>query len=99
LLLGARTALAATLLQLPIGLWVLLGLPPSAQNRLLGGELLDTALFSAAIFAMVLLVMQLLAAALGDSRRRTAIASAALLFVVLLLMSGVLHQVRATALR
>jgi hypothetical protein len=92
--LGARVALAATLLQLPIGLWVLLGLPPSAQARVLGDELLTTVLFSAAIFSTVLFVMQLLAAALGDTRRRTAFLCGVLLLIVLLLMSSVLHRVR-----
>jgi hypothetical protein len=91
---AARVALAATVVQLPVGLWLLLVSPAGAQSRLLGGEALGTALFVGAILAAVLVLQQLLAAALGDDSRRTAVKSALLLLVVLLLMSGVLHRTR-----
>ena len=91
---AARVALAATVVQLPVGLWLLLVSPAGAQSQLLGGEALGTALFVGAILAAVLLLQQLLTAALGDGSRRTAVKSAVLLLVVLLLMSGVLHRTR-----
>jgi hypothetical protein len=92
--LAARAALAATVVQLPVGLWLLLVSPAGAQSQLLGGEASGTALFVGAILAAVLLLQRLLTAALGDDSRRTAVKSAVLLLVILLLMSGVLHRTR-----
>jgi hypothetical protein len=95
---AARTALVATVLQLPTGVWVLLALPASAQSQLLGGEMTSTVLLVAAILCTVLLLQQLAAAAFGDSSTATVRKTALLLFVVLLLMSAVLHRARAKAL-
>jgi hypothetical protein len=91
---AARVALLATVLQLPTGLWLLVASPARAQSQLLGGEISTTVIFSVAIFAMVLLLQSLAAAALGDIARSTAIKAAALLLTVLLLMSYVLHRTR-----
>ncbi len=91
---AARVALGATVVQTPVGLWLLLVSPAGAQSQLLGGEALGTGLFVGAILAAVLLLQQLLTAALGDESRGTAVKSAVLLLVVLLLMSGVLHRTR-----
>lgn len=96
---GARIGLAATVLQLPVGLCVLLASPATVQTQLVGGEPKGTLLFGGAIVAVVLLLQQLLSASFGDTRRRTALVSAILFFVVLLLMSGVLHRVRASTAR
>jgi hypothetical protein len=91
---AARVALAATVVQLPVGLWLLLVSPSGTQSQLLGGDALGTALFVGAILAAVVLLQQLLTAALGDDSRKTAVKSALLLLVVLLLMSGALHRTR-----
>jgi hypothetical protein len=91
---AARVALAVTVLQLPVGVWLLLVSPAGAQSRLLGGEMASTVLFGTAIFFMVLLLQQLAAAAFADNSRSTAIKAAILLVAVLLLMSGVLHRTR-----
>jgi hypothetical protein len=56
-----------------------------------------TVLFATAIFAMVLLLQNLAAAALGDGSRSTATKTAAFLLAVLLLMSYVLHRTRDNA--
>lgn len=93
---GARTALAATVLQLPIGLWLLLRSPAAVQSQLLGADTKSTLLFVVAILAAVLFLKHLAAAALADTRRQTAIQCAALLLLVLLLMSAILHGIRMT---
>jgi hypothetical protein len=91
---GARVALAATILQLPVGLWVTLQIAPTAQHRLLGEDLAGTGLFLAAISVTFWLLHQLAAMALGDvseqAGRRVAIAICA----VVLLMSAVLQRVQ-----
>ncbi|MEX2141639.1 MAG: hypothetical protein WD894_20405 [Pirellulales bacterium] len=91
---AARVALTASVLQLPVGVWLLLVSPAGARSQLLGGDMASTVLFGTAIICMVLLLQHLLAAALGDDSRPTAVKSAALLLAVLLLMSGVLHRTR-----
>jgi hypothetical protein len=91
-LLGSRVALAATVLQLPTGLWLLFASPSSTQTSVSGGDFLGTAVFAAALMATVFLLQQLLTAALGDTRRKTAFTCAAALFVVLVLMGAVLHR-------
>ena len=92
-LFGARVALVATLLQLPAGIWVLVAMPENGRTQLLGGDVLGSVLFGAAIFATVLLLGQLGAAALGDASRARTAKCAALSLLVVLLMSGVLHHV------
>ena len=92
---AARIALFATALQMPIGLWLLLESPTSAQSQLLGGDAISTVLFSTAILSMVLLLQQLAAVSFGDNSKTTILRSALLLLLVLLLMSGVLHRTRA----
>jgi hypothetical protein len=94
---AARVALAATVLQLPTGLWLLLQLPSTAQTRILGGEALGTALFVAAIAAAVLLLQQLAAASLGGVGRAIALRIVVLMLAVLILMSSVLHRTRSRA--
>jgi hypothetical protein len=91
---AARAALAATMLQLPAGVWLLFSSPAGVQSQLLGGDAAGTALFGVAVFCIVLLLQQLLTAALGDDSRRTAVKCAVLLLMVLLLMSAVLHWTR-----
>jgi hypothetical protein len=83
---GARLALAATLVQFPVGLWVALAMPETTQSTLLGGDWFATGLFLAALVLAVHLVYVLVAIALGDDERRKVRRSAAVLVVVMLLM-------------
>lgn len=88
---GARLALVATLLQLPVGLWVMGELP--SYELLLGGDWFGTALFVISI-AGVLRLMHLLASlALGDHEPRQIFESLAILTTVVTLMTGVLYRV------
>jgi hypothetical protein len=91
---AACIALFATILQLPVGMWLLFVSPTSAQSQLLGGDATSTVLFVTAILSMVLLMQHLAAVALGDTSKSATLKSALFLLIVLLLMSGVLHRAR-----
>ena len=64
-LVGARVALAATALQLPTGLWLLLVTPPQSQSKLVGGDGLTTGLFVASLIGTFYLLQNLATLALG----------------------------------
>lgn len=87
---GARTALAATLLQLPVGMWLLLSSPAGEQSRLMGGDLLATCLFLAAMVTVLLLLHQLAAVAMGGAAPRSIPTAGLLLILTVLLMSAAL---------
>jgi hypothetical protein len=84
--LGAWLALAATLVQFPVGLWVVLEMPEAMRMPLLGGDWLAFGLFMAALVLVVHLLYVLLAIALGDDGSRQIRRSVAVLLVVMLLM-------------
>jgi hypothetical protein len=88
---GSRIALVATLLQLPIGLWVLLELSPSAQARVMGGSTAATMLFVASLAAVLGLLHQLASSSVREAPGRAALVSAALMLAVVILMSGTLR--------
>ena len=92
---GARIALVATLVQIPIGLWVLLALPEN--DALLGGDAITTGLLAAGIAVALGLLHNLAAAAIGETNRATVWRCAALLLTVMLLMSAANHRVRPQA--
>ena len=94
---GGRLALVPTLLQLLAGTFVLLTLPASLQDRLLGQDLPATILFAASLVAALALMHRLAAVAMGDVQRREIIGSIVLLVAVVLLMVGTLHRARKPA--
>ena len=91
---GARIALVPTLLQLPIGVWVFLELPPAASDALLGGELLASGLIVASLLSALGLIHHLAAVAMGDTTREAVHRALILMVLVVLLMTGVLRQGR-----
>ncbi len=91
---GARLALVSTLLQIPVGLWLLVELSPFAMNALLGHDLLTTSLFVVSI-VLALLLMHLLAnVALGTVTRKALLWSVGVLLLVVLLMTATLHYMQ-----
>ena len=68
---SAWLSLAATSLQLPVGLWLLSVTGDETRERLLGGSLLATGAMALALVATVGLLNQLLALALGEAERRS----------------------------
>jgi hypothetical protein len=85
---GALLALAAGLMQLPVGFWVTMSLPESARAPLLGGDALATILFVLGLLAALALVHHLAALALGDLRGTSVRRAVALLCALVVLMVG-----------
>lgn len=83
---GAWLALVPTLLQLPVGLWVLLQLPLAERDSLLGSDLYATGLFALAMLAALRLMHQLAAVALGDTERKQIVGSLSTMVLVVVLM-------------
>jgi hypothetical protein len=84
---GAWLALAATLIQFPVGVWVTLQMPAAARRPMLGDDWQATGLFLAALLISVLLLHQLWSIAIGESgASRVAHALAAVSLLVLLMV-------------
>lgn len=84
---AARTALVATLLQIPVGWWLLTLLSESQQTLVLGGNTVLTLIFIVAVFSVVGLIYHLAAVAFGDVSQSTRLQSFGLLLLVIWLMS------------
>lgn len=63
---AACLALAASALQIPVGLWMLVALPARSQTALLGGNLVASLSFLAALLLTYFLLQKLLTVALGS---------------------------------
>src|SRR5690606_30148784 len=63
---GARGAVGATLLQLPVGVWGLVPCPRPMQNELLGNSMLGLALFGMAMLTALWLTRELVSISMGE---------------------------------
>ncbi len=95
---SARLSLIATVLQLPVGCWVLIAAHPLMQEAMLGENGLTTGLFVASIIASLGLMHHLAVASLGDVSRRAVVRTAGIMALVVLLMVATLHRARQPAL-
>jgi hypothetical protein len=84
---GARLALVATLLQLPVGIWIVLEMGPAAQRQLMGGSLVATGLFGLSLLGALALIHYLSAVAFGKFRRDVAVRTISLMILIVLLMT------------
>ena len=91
---GAGIAFAASVVQLAVGIWVLLELPTSARNALLGDDWLGTVLFFLSIVATLGMLRVLGGVAGGDTSQAAVTQSIVLLIVVVVLMTGSLTRSR-----
>lgn len=89
---GAWAALIATLLQIPVGLWVLLQVPATWRDQLLGGEWWQTSLFVASMAAGLATLHALAAVAFGEVQRKQIRTAALLLLLTVLLMAAAVSQ-------
>jgi len=96
---GAWIALAASLAQLAVGLWVLVEMPIVTRNLLLGSNWLATGLFFVSIVATFALLHLLASVALGDTSDAAIRRSTLMMLVIILLMVGVLVRVRRLEVR
>jgi hypothetical protein len=88
---GAGWTFAASLAQLPVGLWVLFALPTRMQNSLMGNDTVATIFFLASLLAAFWLLRELAGIVLGDTDRKSLIRAMVALIVVVLLMTA-MHQ-------
>jgi len=95
----ARIALGATVAQLPVGVWVLLSMPPLMQQQLMGQDLLATILFGTSLIAALGLMHHLALISLRDTSRGAVARTAALMLLTVFIMASVLHRARNEALR
>jgi hypothetical protein len=91
---GSRWALVSSLLQLPVGLWLLMSLRPDAQSQLLGESTIGVLLFVASLLAALWLLNDLSQLALGEFSRRLAIRSMIAMLVTIILMTLMQQQSR-----
>jgi hypothetical protein len=88
--LGGRISLWSTLVQMPVGIWIVLALPDVQAERILLGN----PLFISAVIVALGLMHQLAMLALGDVTKRRLSVSTILLMAVVLLMTAALEVSR-----
>lgn len=89
---AARVALLTALLQFPVGIWVAAELPPGVQGSVLGGDLVATGLFGAAVLCVMVWLHPLAALSLGDVRPANMAGALAGLVAIMFLMTAVLER-------
>ena len=87
-------ALIATLLQLPVGVWLLLDLPSQQQASLLGGNWGAVVLLVTSLTAALALLHHLAAVSIGELRTALIVRAVLLMATVILLMCGTLEFLR-----
>ena len=88
---GGRIALVATLLQIPVGIWLTVSVPATAQQELLGGNLLSL-LFAASMLGVMWMLHQLAAVSFGDVSPRALLHAVLTMLAVVILMTAVLRM-------
>ena len=89
---GGRLALIATLLQVPVGIWLLFVLPHNSWDRLTGGDLAGSLFLWISLLASVWLLHTLTALALRDTSRKAVHTAMWAMAIVILLMTGALRR-------
>lgn len=90
----AGFALGATLLQVPVGIWLLLASDDAAQQSMLGDDWLATASLALGVWVALGVMQSLAAIAWGDMERRQLGRACVLLVVTVVLMSATLKTSR-----
>lgn len=91
---GGYLALIPSLLQVPVGLWLIAVLPADWQARALGSDLPAVALLGVSVLLALFLLQDLAAIAFGDAERKQLVRAMVLMVLVVLLMTGVLRRIR-----
>jgi hypothetical protein len=94
---GAKIALIASGLQVPVGIWVLAELPAMSRNALTGGDQIATTLFAASVFTALALLNSLANLSCGDVRRGHVAGALASLTLTVILMVSALERVTSYA--
>jgi hypothetical protein len=93
--LSAGLAFTATLLQVPVGIWLLITLPGTSRMALMGKSLGGSLAFMAAMVLSLILLQRLFAALLGDIERKNVRSVVTLTCIVVLLMTTSLRLSRS----
>lgn len=93
-IIAARSALVATILQLPVGFWVFVKVPARDRQQLMGDDMLAGALMLGGILSAVMILHALASVALGEADRSRIRASALWMLLTIVLMTGVLVRLR-----
>jgi hypothetical protein len=93
---GGLWSLAPSVLQLPVGLWVLASLPESLQQQLMGSDTTATILLLLAIAAALWLVNDLVHISLGEFSRPILMRAMTAMLVTVLLMTAMQQLARPT---
>ena len=88
---GGYWGLVPSLLQLPVGLWVMSALPPGSQSRIMGSSGVATVFFLTGIVAALWLLRELVSIAMGETARSNLIRAMSAMVLVVVLMTGT-HQ-------
>ena len=91
---GGRIALAASLIQLAVGVWVLVQLPGASRWALLGDDWIAGGMFFLAVLAAFGMLYALAGVALGDTRTIAIRRAAVLMLLVVLFMTAALTRSR-----
>ena len=91
---GAWIALVASVTQLAIGMWVLMQLPLSVRNSLVGDDWLASGTFVLSIGAALGLMHVLSSVAMGEASHTAVWRSTVLMLTVVVLMTGTLTRAR-----
>ncbi len=94
---GGRIAIVPTLLQFPVGIWLLSELPQGVMRRFMGGQLLATLLLALGVAGVLWLLHQLAAVATGSTSRATLWRSVVSMLIVYFLMVGTARHVRRSS--
>ncbi len=94
---AAVIALSASLLQVPIGVWLLTSLPATSRTALMGNNIWASLAFIAALVTTIKLLQQLVMIALGETDSKNLRQVMSLVFGVVLLMTMSLRLSRHAA--
>jgi hypothetical protein len=91
---GAWTALVPSLLQVPVGVWLVVVLPPQWQARAMGGDVAAVVMLGTSILLALFMLQDLASIALGEVQRGHLLRTMVLMVFIVLLMTGVLRRIR-----
>ena len=93
---GGWLALIPSLIQVPVGLWLIAVLPPAWQARALGDDLLALGLLGTSVLLALFLLQELSTLAFGEMERKHAVRAMVSMVLVVFLMTSVLRRIRPT---
>ena len=94
---GAYLAIIPSLLQIPVGLWLIAALPANWQARALGGDIAAVLMLGASVLLALFMLQDLASVAFGDPERKKLVRIMVTMVVIVLLMTGVLRRIRPPA--